>query len=72
MFYKKLNCHSIEMKYYVRLKSDWGYNWVKVYGKTQLQVLHTAVEKHWYQYRDEAYEKLARQWSERHKIDIVE
>ena len=26
MFYKKLNCHSIEMKYYARLKSDWGYN----------------------------------------------
>ena len=30
------------------------------------------LEKHWYQYREEAYEKIARQWSERHKIDIVE
>lgn len=30
------------------------------------------LEKHWYQYRDEAYEKIARQWCERHKIDIVE
>ena len=30
------------------------------------------LEKQWYQYREEAYEKIARQWSERHKIDIVE
>lgn len=30
------------------------------------------LEKHWYQYRDEAYEKIARQWCERHKIDIFE
>lgn len=30
------------------------------------------LEKHWYQYRDEAYEKITRQWCERHKIDIVE
>ena len=30
------------------------------------------LEKQWYQYRDEAYEKIARQWCERHKIDIVE
>lgn len=30
------------------------------------------LEKQWYQYRDEAYEKIARQWSERHKIDLVE
>ena len=30
------------------------------------------LEKHWYQYREEAYEKIARQWCERHKIDIVE
>ena len=30
------------------------------------------VEKHWYQYRDEAYEKIARQWCEKYKIDIVE
>ncbi len=28
--------------------------------------------KQWYQYRDEDYEKIARQWCERHKIDIVE
>ena len=30
------------------------------------------LEKQWYQYRDEAYEKIARQWCERHKIDLVE
>lgn len=30
------------------------------------------LEKQWYQYRDEAYKILARQWSERHKIDLVE
>ena len=30
------------------------------------------LEKQWYQYRDEAYEKIARKWSERHKIDLVE
>ena len=30
------------------------------------------LEKHWYQYRDEAYEKIATQWCERYKIDIVE
>lgn len=30
------------------------------------------LEKQWYQYRDEVYEKIARQWSERHKIDLVE
>ena len=30
------------------------------------------LEKQWYQYREEAYEKIARQWSERHKIDLVE
>ena len=30
------------------------------------------LEKQWYQYRDEAYEKIVRQWSERHKIDLVE
>ena len=30
------------------------------------------LEKQWYQYRDEAYEKIARQWCERHKIDFVE
>ena len=30
------------------------------------------LEKQWYQYREEAYEKIARQWCERHKIDIVE
>lgn len=30
------------------------------------------LEKRWYQYRDEAYEKIARQWCERYKIDIVE
>lgn len=29
-------------------------------------------EKHWYQYRDEVYEKIATQWCERYKIDIVE
>lgn len=32
------------MKYYVRLKSDWGYNWVKVYGKTQLQLQNMEVK----------------------------
>lgn len=30
------------------------------------------LEKQWYQYRDEAYEKIARQWCEKHKINIVE
>ena len=30
------------------------------------------LEKQWYQYRDEAYEKIAMQWSERHKIALVE
>ena len=30
------------------------------------------LKKQWYQYRDEAYEKIARQWCERHKIDLVE
>ena len=30
------------------------------------------LEKQWYQYRDEAYEKIARQWSERHKVALVE
>lgn len=30
------------------------------------------LEKQWYQYRGEAYEKIARQWCERHKIDLVE
>lgn len=30
------------------------------------------LEKQWYQYRVEAYKKIARQWSERHKIDLVE
>lgn len=30
------------------------------------------LEKQWYQYRDEAYDKIARQWCERHKIDVVE
>ena len=30
------------------------------------------LEKQWYQYRDEAYEKIARQWCERHKINLVE
>ena len=30
------------------------------------------LEKKWCQYRDEAYEKIARQWCERHKIDIIE
>ena len=30
------------------------------------------LQKQWYQYRDEAYEKIARQWCERHKIDLVE
>ena len=30
------------------------------------------LEKHWYQYRDEVYEKIATQWCERYKIDIVE
>lgn len=29
------------------------------------------LEKQWYQYRDEAYEKIARQWGEKHKIVIV-
>ena len=30
------------------------------------------LEKQWYQYCDEAYEKIARQWCERHKIAIAE
>ena len=30
------------------------------------------LETRWYQYRDEAYEKIARQCCERYKIDIVE
>lgn len=30
------------------------------------------LQKQWYQYRDEAYEKIARQCCERHKIDLVE
>ena len=34
------------------------------------QVLYTAEEKHWYQYRDEVYEKIATQWCERYKIDM--
>ena len=30
------------------------------------------LEQQWYSYKDSAYERIARQWCERHKIDIVE
>lgn len=30
------------------------------------------LEKQWYSYKDSAYERIARQWCERHKINIVE
>lgn len=30
------------------------------------------LEKKWYKFRDEAYEKIAREWCEKYKIDIVE
>ena len=30
------------------------------------------LEKQWYSYKDTAYERIARQWCEIHKIDIVE
>lgn len=30
------------------------------------------LEKQWYKFRDEAYEKVAREWCEKYKIDIVE
>lgn len=30
------------------------------------------LEQQWYSYKDSVYERIARQWCERHKIDIVE
>ena len=30
------------------------------------------LEQQWYSYKDSAYERIARQWCERYKIDIVE
>ena len=30
------------------------------------------LEKQWYSYKDTAYERIARQWCEIHKIDIIE
>ena len=30
------------------------------------------LEQQWYSYKDSAYESIARQWCERHKIDIAE
>lgn len=30
------------------------------------------LEEQWYSYKDSAYERIARQWCERHKISIVE
>ena len=30
------------------------------------------LEQQWYSYKDSAYERIARQWCEIHKIDIVE
>ncbi len=30
------------------------------------------LEQHWYSYKDSAYERIARQWCESHKIDIIE
>lgn len=30
------------------------------------------LEKQWYKFRDKAYEKIAREWCEKYKIDIVE
>ena len=30
------------------------------------------LEQQWYSYKDSAYERIERQWCERHKIDIVE
>lgn len=35
-------------------------------------VYDLGLEQKWYKYRDEAYEKIAREWCERNKIDIVE
>lgn len=35
-------------------------------------VCDLGLEQKWYKYRDEAYEKMAREWCERNKIDIVE
>lgn len=30
------------------------------------------LEQKWYLYKDKAYERIARQWCEEHKIDIIE
>lgn len=30
------------------------------------------LEQQWYKFRDEAYEKIARDWCEKYNIDIVE
>ena len=30
------------------------------------------LEQQWYSYKDSAYERIARQWCESHKIDIIE
>ena len=30
------------------------------------------LERKWYKFRDKAYEKVAREWCEKHKIDVVE
>lgn len=30
------------------------------------------LEQQWYKYCDEAYERIAREWCARHKIDVVE
>ena len=30
------------------------------------------LEQQWYKYRDDAYERIAREWCAQHKIDVVE
>lgn len=35
-------------------------------------VCDLGLEQKWYKYRDEAYEKIVKEWCERNKIDIVE
>lgn len=43
-----------------------------VFRRFKDKLYNLNLEKQWYQYRDEAYEKIARQWCERYKSDLVE
>jgi hypothetical protein len=42
------------------------------YRRFKDKLYELGLEQKWYKYRDDAYEKVARDWCERNKIEIVE